>query len=65
MAKIRSIGHDHQVPFLHLVVVLVDLVVGNQAVTQGAKQAAKCTIYLGPPIFDRFMTPYKMTIRVD
>ena len=57
MAQIRRIGHDHQAPFWHLVV-LVEVSSGDAK----RKQAAKCTIHLRPPIFYRFRTPYKMTI---
>ena len=54
MAKIRRIGHDHQAPFWHVVVVLVVEVSSGDA---KRKQAATCTIHLGPPIFLQILDP--------
>ena len=48
MAKIRRIGHDHQAPFWHLLVVLV---VGISSGDTRQKHATTYTIYFGPPIF--------------
>ena len=60
MAVIQRIGHDHQAPFW-----LVVLVVGNEAVTRGENKLPHPQYTSDPQYFDRFMTPYKMTIRVD
>ena len=63
MAQIRRIGHDHQTPFWHVVVVLLLLLVEVSSGDAKQKQAATCTIHLGPIYFYRFWTPYiKMPI---
>ena len=49
MAKIRRIGHDHQAPFWHV----LDVSSGDAK----RKQAATCTIHLGPPIFLQILDP--------
>ena len=54
MAKIRRIGHDHEAPFWHLLVVLLLEVSSGDA---KRKQAATCTIHLGPPIFLQILDP--------
>ena len=59
MAKIRRIGHDHQPPIWGVVVVTVGISSGDTR----QKQATTWPIYLGPHIFYRFWTPYKMTSR--
>ena len=48
MANIRGISHDHQAPFL------VVVVVGFQAVTQGKNKLPHDYYTLDPPIFYRF-----------
>ena len=55
MAKIRRMGHDHQAPFWHLVVLLLLLEVSSGDAKR--KQAATCTIHLGPPIFLQILDP--------
>ena len=46
MAKIRRIGHDHEAPFRHLVLVLVlVLLVEVSSGDAKRKQAATCTIH--------------------
>ena len=52
MAKIRRIGHDHQAPFWHLhLILLLLLLVDVSSGDAKRKQAATCTIHLGPPRF--------------
>jgi hypothetical protein len=53
MAQIRRIGHDHQVPFWHVLVLLVEESSGDAK----QKQAATCKIHLGPPIFFQILDP--------
>ena len=53
MAKIRRIGHDHQASFWHVVVVVLDVSSGDTK----RKQAATCTIHLGPPLFLQILDP--------
>ena len=55
MAKIRRIGHDHQAPFWHLLVLVLLLEVSSGDAKR--KQAATCTIHLGPPIFLQILDP--------
>ena len=55
MAQIRRIGHNHQTPFWHLVGVLLLLDISNGDAKQ--KQAALCTIHLGPQIFLQILNP--------
>ena len=56
MAQIRRIGHDHQALFWHVLVLLV-LVVEVSSADAKRKQAATCTIHLGPPIFLQIPDP--------
>ena len=56
MAKIRRIGHDHQALFWHLVLVVVVLLDVSSGDAE-RKQAAICTIHLGPPIFVQILDP--------
>ena len=57
MGRIQTIGHDHQAPFWHL------LLLANQAVTKGKNKLphAHCTIHLGTP---RLFTDFEPTISV-
>ena len=50
MTKIQRIGHDHQAPFWHLVLVLL-LLVDVSSGDAKRKQAATCSLHLEPPIF--------------
>ena len=53
MVKIGRISHDHQAPFWHVVLRVVDVSSGEAKL----KPAATCTIHLGPPIFLQIMDP--------
>ena len=56
MAQIRRIGNDHQTPFWHVLLVVV-VVVEVSSGDAKRKQAATCTIHLGPPIFLQILDP--------
>ena len=62
MAKIQRIGNDHQAPFWHIVL-LVLLLVGNEAVTRGENKLPHEQYTLEPEDFYRLLTPYKVTTR--
>ena len=51
MAKIQRIGHDHQAPFLFLLLFL------DFKHDTRRKEAATCTIHPGPPIFLHILDP--------
>ena len=48
-----SFCHDHQAPFWHLVLLLVEVSSGDVK----RKYAATCTIHLGPSIFLQILDP--------
>ena len=50
MAMLQRMGHDHQAQFWLVVV----LVLGNQAVTQGKNKLPHAQYTLDPNFFDRF-----------
>ena len=49
MAQIQRIGHDHQTPLWHLLLLVVFVEVSSGDAKR--KQAATWTVHLGPPIF--------------
>ena len=56
MAKIQRIGHDHQAPFLVVIVIVVH---GFQAVTRGKNKLPHAQYTSDPQYFYRFWIPYK------
>ena len=53
MAKIYRIGHDHQAPFWDVVIVVL-VVLGNQAVTRGENKLLHAQYTLETKDFYRF-----------